>query len=369
MSAGWQGLRRVLLRLSLLLLSLFVALVLVEVLLRAVGYSPAVSAPLNGFHVADDDLGWVGIPNRSARFKTLNFDALVETGEDGFRTIVSSVVPHEDASEVWLMGDSTAWGWGVANGGLFADHLQELAGPSVRLRNFGVNAYGTLQELLLLERLLASHKAPAKVVLMVCGNDFDDNLSHRDLKSPCLVPADGGEGFGISNRPVAEKIGGAALSRHSRAIAFLSYGSAVFKQVRKQFNERSGDKGSDTGPRKPVSQPGAASPARVDAPKREAMAYLLGRIDSLCAEHGIVLDVVPFPRAGGRYLRSAESMTLEEICGGLPHTNFVEIETGMVEKPGDYYFGRGDFHWNAVGNRRGAEVYFEKSGPRLGVGG
>ncbi len=367
MATGSQILPKVASRLVLLLVSAGLALGLVEILLRVLDYSPAVSGPLTGFHVADEQLGWIGIPDHRARFKTLNFDVLVETDGEGFRRVVSGVDPAEGAPEVWVLGDSTVWGWGVADGELFVDQLQELAGPSVRLRNFGINAYGTLQVLLLLERLLASRPAPAKVLLMVCDNDFDDNLSDRNRCSPCLVPAAGGEGFEIANLPVERKIGGFAsnLARQSRAVSFLFYCSALAKQLRDRPAETA--EMAKAVPKKPGSK--AASPARIGSPKREAMEHLLGRFAARCAEHGAALDVIPFPRPAGPHLRSAASMTLEEICADLPQVNFVELETGMAEGDEVHHLGRGDFHWNAAGNRRGAEVYFGKAGPRLGVGG
>lgn len=343
-------------RLALLVCSLVFSFLLVEILLRVFDYTPAVSSPLSGFHVADERLGWKGIPNRRTRFKTLNFDAAVATDAEGFRPVVSGVEPVPDAPEVWVLGDSTVWGWGVDNGGLFVDHLQELAGPSVRLRNFGINAYGTVQQYLLLESLLSTRNPPAKVVLMVCSNDFGDNFSHQELARPYLVPAGSGEGFEIANLPVGRKIGGwkSTAARHSKAFAFLSYCVAMTKQIRRSIRHAKTASAPSEEP-----GPGTISDARVGSPQREAMAWMLGRIADLCEGKGATLEVTSFPSASKRILRSTESMTLEEICAELPGVYFVEIETGMGE--GEFFFGRGDFHWNAAGNRRGAEVYFERT--------
>ena len=48
-------------RLLLLAGSLLVALVVIEIILRVIGYSPAVSSPLTSFHQADERLGWIEI--------------------------------------------------------------------------------------------------------------------------------------------------------------------------------------------------------------------------------------------------------------------------------------------------------------------
>lgn len=352
-------------RVFLLSLSLFIAFILIEIALRLIGYSPAVTSPLTGFHVSDDRLGWSGIPNYSARFKTLNFEAFVQLNDAGFREVTSSVTPEEGAPEVWMFGDSTTWGWGVSNGEIFADVLQEKAGPSLRIENFGMNAYGTVQEFLLFEELLGRRDPPRKVILMVCENDFADNLTDQSGARPYLKAVGTTEGFEIANLPVARRIGGASasLTRYSYAWSFLSYCSSLYKQIRtrRQYENMFTGSWETAG-----IVPEGVDPNRIAKEPYEAIRFAVKKFDALCRQHRIELDIISFPQVSSPYVKTSASIALEEICGDLK-ANLVDIESGMIEDRINYYIGGNDTHWNAAGNRKGAEVYLDRVGPRLGL--
>ncbi|MEX2578030.1 MAG: SGNH/GDSL hydrolase family protein [Verrucomicrobiales bacterium] len=353
-------------KLVLLGISLLVALTLVEILLRVVGYSPAVSSPLNAFHEAHERLGWVGTPNHTSRFKTLNFDAIVETDTEGFRINKSSVSPDENAPEVWILGDSTVWGWGVSNEEMFSSILQEEAGPGVRIRNFAMNAYGTLQEALLLEKLLSEKEPPAKVILMVCSNDFTDNLTDKGGARPFVKLAEPGQQPTIGNQPVERKIGGkaATLKRHSHAITFLSYCTAVVKQIRKR---RQHDDMFDSSWKKQADRvPKGRAKKPLPDDQIEGMRFAFEKIDALCDQHEIEWNVISFPSATTGFAKPAQTLALEEIVEDLD-AELVDILSGMSENRREYYIGKGDFHWNAAGNRKAAEVLVERLGPNLGL--
>lgn len=352
-------------KLLLLGASLLIALVLIEILLRVVDYSPASTSPLTAFHQADSRLGWIGTPNHTSRFKTLNFDATVETDGEGFRKNSSSVTPAQDAPEVWILGDSTVWGWGVNNDEMFTSVLQEKAGSEIRIRNFGMNAYGTLQESFLLERLLGENEPPAKVILMVCGNDFTDNLTDQAGARPYLnlTGADGQPV--IENLPVERNIGGVAatLSRHSHAMSFLFYCSSLVKQIRKRGEHEdmfaSSWKQADRIPKGKAKEP-------LPSDQIEAMRFSLKKIDALCSEHDIEWNIISFPQATTRYAKPATTLALEEIAPDLK-AEMIDLESSMGENRQEYYIGNGDFHWNAAGNQKAAEVLIEQLGPRLGL--
>jgi len=211
-------------KLTLLGFSLFVALCFGELLLRIVGFSPAVMSPLTSFHRADPEIGWLGVPTYEARFKTLNFDVRVELNEEGFRRKQSEVEAEEDAAGIWLFGDSFAWGWGVNNGELWSDHLQTLGGPEYRVTNHGINAFGTVQQLLLLRRRLETGPAPSDVVILVCVNDFIDNLSDQGGVRPFVKRDEITGEWRIANTPVRKRVGGMGtrLRRNSYALTFLA---------------------------------------------------------------------------------------------------------------------------------------------------
>ena len=300
-------------KLLLLGASLLVALVLIEILLRVVDYSPASTSPLTAFHQADSRLGWIGTPNHTSRFKTLNFDVTVETDGEGFRRNTSPVTPTQDAPEVWVLGDSTVWGWGVNNNEMFTSVLQEKTGPGIRVRNFGMNAYGTLQEGFLLEKLLNENEPPGKLLLMVCGNDFTDNLTDQDGARPYLRIPDTNTPPTVENLPVERSIGGpiATITRHSHAISFLFYCSSLIKQIRKRGQHEdmfaNSWKQADKVPKGKAKDP-------LPSDQIEAMRFSLGKIDALCREHDIEWNIISFPQATTRYAKPATTLALEEIA-------------------------------------------------------
>lgn len=113
-----------------------------------------------------------------------NLDATADTGEtrwrvqsdsDGLRIMPGN--PEPDASEIWLLGDSFTFGYGVNAEVSFAGRLAEQVSPRLRLRNAAQPGYGPEQELLLLRHLLARGAKPVAVLLVLyAGNDVLDVL-------------------------------------------------------------------------------------------------------------------------------------------------------------------------------------------------
>lgn len=166
---------------------LLVALItigLLEVVLRVFNQLPVHRNPLSGFHVAHEILGWTGKPHYKGRFRRVDFDQVVEHDEWGFRKAAATdMAPLTDATRIAFLGDSFTWGWGVPSGAVFTDLVQEDLGRAFRVRNFGVNAYGTSQQRLLLEEHVKDF-APHLVVVMFFFNDLRDNLDDKDGRRP-----------------------------------------------------------------------------------------------------------------------------------------------------------------------------------------
>ena len=82
------------------------------------------------------------------------------------------------AVRIACVGDSITRGTFVwhRKANAYPAQLQAMLGDRFCVRNFGVNAYGTFQELLLLHRLLTNGPSLHQVFVMFYQNDFYNNL-------------------------------------------------------------------------------------------------------------------------------------------------------------------------------------------------
>ena len=205
------------------LLGLTIGLLIAEGLMRSQGYVPKQLNALRGFHQSHPTLGWLGEPDYHAIFERNGFRVEVEHDPAGFRKAQHGLgdLPAE-ARRIAVLGDSFTWGWGVPQGAVFTDEMQRALGRDVHVRNFGVNAFGTGQQSLLLEHFVADWR-PDQVVLMVYGNDLHDNVDAKRGKRPYFTIEN--ERLTAKNQPVQRKIAGPSrsLSRHSVAISHAHY--------------------------------------------------------------------------------------------------------------------------------------------------
>ena len=139
--------------LTAILLGLLLALAVAEAVLRLTKTTPYHRNALNAFHAPDPYLGWRGLPGFSGTFVREDFKALITINEKGYRKKQARVTPLPNARKVLFLGDSFAWGWGVSQGELFSDVLQDLLGPRYDVINLGINTFGTVQEWIQLENI------------------------------------------------------------------------------------------------------------------------------------------------------------------------------------------------------------------------
>lgn len=91
----------------------------------------------------------------------------VKTDEDGWPRTATL-----EESQVVVVGDSHAWGYGVDHDKAFFNLM-----PGLAIKAIGVPGYNLVQELLLLERLAPHLQGKLVVWFVYIGNDLADNLS------------------------------------------------------------------------------------------------------------------------------------------------------------------------------------------------
>lgn len=154
------------------------ALLVCELALRLWGAFQDAPGPAQ-FLVHDAELGWRNRPGFAGRHVTAEFAVPVRFDAEGARCSTAPDAPAGAAAAsaapavVLAIGDSTTFGWGVAYEECFAARLADQL--QVAVRNFGVNGYGSDQQLLLLEQLLARH-SPRLVVVTHQENDVAEVL-------------------------------------------------------------------------------------------------------------------------------------------------------------------------------------------------
>lgn len=354
-------------RLALVVAGLLLPLVVLEVVLRTIEAPVEIYNPLNGFNVGDARLGWKGRPDVDRRFRKLAFDTRVAHDGEGFR---APEPPPDPAAEerVLVLGDSYVWGWGVSQGELLTDHLQRALGPRVAVVNRGLDAYGTAQELLLLEDELRRRRY-ARVVLLFCVNDVGDNVDgkrHRprfELRDGRPVPVN----LPLPGRlkhPIEEWI-----DEHSRVAAFLGYQTALLK-ARRQRRARPPEPASATATPSVADAREASPEGRSTEPPGMAITRaLLLEMARLCRGAGAAFELVfvPVPEDLRRALGPAyvdqvrhELATLAEQ-GGFPFLDPTE-RFDAEAAAGVVLFIPDDGHWTPAGHALAARILAERPG-------
>ena len=212
-----------------ILLGLAVALTIAEGILRLTNTTPYHRNALNAFHEPDPYLGWRGRPGFTGTFVREDFKAIIAMDDKGYRKKHAKTQPLPDAECVVFLGDSFAWGWGVSQGELFSDVLQDLVGPRYNVINLGMNTFGTVQEWIQLEREVLSMK-PSRVGILFYANDFEDNLNGRGDSRPYCEVENGR--VVLRNIPIAHPIGGnmRSIMRNSYALTHARYYHNIFRE-------------------------------------------------------------------------------------------------------------------------------------------
>lgn len=327
-----------------LAIGLLGAFALLELGLRFSNAVPEVANPLYSFHEPDALLGWRGKRDVRQRFHRPDFDVLIEHDGEGWRRKVPPA-PAAPKRRILFLGDSFTWGWGVGQGEVFTDRLQAAVGPEVEIVNRGVNAFGTAQELLLLEQELAKAHYD-RVVVVMCGNDLEDNLDPRGGKRPGWRLAEDGSLVAV-NQPARRLMSPVKqfVESHSRAVLFVAFLLNDLKRA---------------APRDEVVA-WSIDPAR--AAEADALGLrLLGELQERVRAHGADWRLVPVPMPDPEHPGAfAMGPDMERFLAqverelGVPTVSLLEPANAAVASGTAIKFAH-DNHWTVAGHRLVAET-------------
>jgi hypothetical protein len=114
-----------------------------------------------GIYAAHPRYGWSLVPGAVGRHEFVDFDVIYTIDHDGFRVTDS---PSQAARVVLCLGCSFTFGHGVADDEHYPAILGRQYWTGVKVRNAGVNGWGTAQAFLFAQDYLANHEVPALVL-------------------------------------------------------------------------------------------------------------------------------------------------------------------------------------------------------------
>jgi hypothetical protein len=126
----------------------------------------------------DSVLGWRFIPNiKASIFYRGEVSNYIKINTHGFRD-TPFPSPNDKITKIIVMGDSFVSNIGVDDKNVFTEILEKQL-PNTTVMNFGVNGYSTVQEYLLLNKLLQDYSPDLLILVIYIRNDFVENLGFK----------------------------------------------------------------------------------------------------------------------------------------------------------------------------------------------
>lgn len=151
-------------------------------------------------YLYDENLGWRNIPG----WRAMTFGKPLTINSVGHR-IQREYVPDKPAGvkRILVLGDSYAWGYGVADDDVFSEVLQDRLDQrdlAWEVINTGVSGWGTDQQYLYLKQEGMAFAPDIVVLAFFIGNDIDNNVAatQYELNKPVFV----GRKLALRNVPV-----------------------------------------------------------------------------------------------------------------------------------------------------------------------
>jgi len=330
--------KRALGRIGLLLGGLLVALLLAEGALRLRSAEGPESLLVNGpnyydqsIFQRDPELVHVLAPNSLGEFRSPEFSVTVEVNSEGLRG------PPSDSRRL-VVGDSFTLAVQVAHEATFAGRLG--------LLNAGTDSYGTLQEVLLAERIIDQREIDAILLVAFTGNDLFENEGFPPKR--IFQPPE-------RHIPAWERV----LSRHS----FLFFHVLALQGQRRLRDPRAQGR---------YQQELATFTERGRLPGLEKTAEAFERLEALCHERDCAVAIAPpafvvhtqrseptfraFGVEGSPDLDRPARAIAERVPESIPVLDLTPVLRAAADEP--LYFTY-DGHWNEEGHRVAAAALEE----------
>lgn len=160
-----------------LCLSVIFVCIVLEASLRIYRKISYVSEHHNLFRF-EKDLGWEFIPGAAAKGALSTYpgyNGVVRINSAGMRDKEYSLSKPEGKKRIVVLGDSFVSNVDVRPDKVFTEIMEERLLPkNWEVLNFGVNGYGPVQELLLLEKKAINYAPDIVILVLFIRNDFDD---------------------------------------------------------------------------------------------------------------------------------------------------------------------------------------------------
>ena len=292
---------------------------------------------INYLHVYSDVYGWV--PRPGFRLK-LGQGPETTINRAGYRGREYPRARTPGKTRVVMLGDSIAFGYGVADEETSSRQLEQLE-PSLEVVNLAVQGYGTDQELLRFEREGLLYHPDAAILNFCLANDFRDNGATRAIydgvyPKPYFLLGQGR--LVLHNENLR-------LSAVMRLALFLHQHSILFHEVRALLAA-------------PFTGGGGASVEH--PPARELTIALLQRLAEVARSHHVHLIVAIYPNYR-EFLAPSRRPQRIVAARGLEDATVVDLRP-LLEARGidrrsfwDYSLDV-NFHPNARGQRVVAEA-------------
>jgi hypothetical protein len=245
-----------------------------------------------------------------------------------------------DKIRVLMLGDSLAFGYGVADEETSSRQLEELE-PGLEVVNLAVQGYGTDQALIRFEHEGLRFRPDAAILNFCLANDFRDNGARRAIYDDAYPKPY----FTLDGGHLAEHREGLELSPLARLGLFLHQRSIVFNAMQRMGSRQSARE---------------ASPSDEHPPDRMVTLALLRRFADTARAHKVRLIVAVYPTYR-EFVKPSRRPGLILDAWGLDDVMRVDLRPrlearGVNRETFSQYAMDGSFHATPLGNRIVAEI-------------